>query len=66
MNKTYETRASIEVYCKYPMDDHHAWRLSATEFRGETVEDCINEAKGQGWIFHDDKTTTCPQCAQDK
>jgi len=51
---------SMDVYCKYKHE--HMW-MKEHSYSGESLHDCLRQARKDGWIIHRDWTATCPDCA---
>ena len=54
----------MHLYCRYSVDWDHDANAGNGEFGGYSKEDSHRQAKIAGWVFHRDRTVTCPQCAR--
>lgn len=54
----------LHLYCKYD-NSAHAWDEFPWEVGDfQTFGAAVKWARGQGWIYHRDRTATCPKCAK--
>lgn len=56
---------TLDIYCDHQNHPQYPKRgkWHNTQYTGETKAECIRKARKDGWIFHKDRTQTCPECA---
>jgi uncharacterized protein (DUF169 family) len=53
----------MHFYCKYDNPSHAYNEFPHESTDCETRGEAITHARRAGWIFHRDRTATCPKCA---
>lgn len=54
---------TLDLYCKYTVDYNHDSKNHGVSFYGDSKQDAFRQARALGWVIHNDRTTTCPECS---
>lgn len=59
----YASGYSVDLYCD---EDLPEWlHPQSQSFAGESLRDCLAQARRRGWVIHKEtRTATCPLCMQ--
>lgn len=59
----YASGYTLDLYCDHTNPDH-PWSSFPHVVGGETLGECVEEARAKGWVIHRDRTATCPICSK--
>lgn len=58
----YAGAYSLHLYCDRVNVQAHPFDTGFAEYVGETLGECLKQARQRGWVIHKDRTATCPRC----